>query len=76
MIELVAEIEKSTVVIEDFNTHLSIISQADEKKSKKDIKYLNRRSNERDLIGQRENSKPNNHRTYILLKHKRNIYKC
>ena len=70
MIELVAEIEKSTVVIEDFNTHLSIISQADEKKSKKDIKYLNRRSNKRDLIGQRENSKPNNYRTYILLKHK------
>lgn len=37
MIELVTEIEKSTVVIEDFNTHLSIISQVDEKKSKKKI---------------------------------------
>lgn len=65
MIELLKEIDKSTIMI-DFNNHLTIMRNQADKKVNTNIKDFNNRSNKLDLIGQRYNSQPSNYRTYIF----------
>ena len=56
--ELKGEIYSSTIIIEDFNTPLSIMHRTTRKKINKEIKDLNRAINEMDLKAHTEHSSP------------------